>query len=161
MAESSATFRMVAIAAVTLVIGIFITSAVYDTVPSDDFTVDNESVTINYSETYTVENADIARSFYDNKTVYNSSDSELTEDTDYTFNTTSGELEFLDTADTTEGNEASITYSYEAPPEMASDTIGTVGSAFTLGAVAIIVLVAALILNLLGGLGGGRGGGMQ
>lgn len=41
----------------------------------------------------------------------------------------------------------------------ASDTVqGTTGNAFTLGAVAIIVLVATLILGLIGsGLGGGGG----
>jgi hypothetical protein len=44
----------------------------------------------------------------------------------------------------------------------ASDTVqGTTGNAFTLGAVAIIVLVATLILGLIGsGFAGGGGGGM-
>lgn len=38
--------------------------------------------------------------------------------------------------------------------EATNTTVDTTGSAFTLGAVALIVLVAALILNLIGGIGG-------
>ena len=46
-------------------------------------------------------------------------------------------------------------------PELANSTetvVSTTGSAFTLGATAIIVMVASVILGLVGGFGGRRGG---
>lgn len=79
----------------------------------------NESVVIDYDSSTRVSAAmsRYTQGFEDNETVYNSSGAELVEGTDYTWNTTSGAVTFKNTANTTEGNTANVTYTYQQNTE--------------------------------------------
>lgn len=146
-------FKQVVTLAILLIVGVYLVGAVYGSVPaSETTTVTNESVTINYSTSIQVSET-YGETYFDNETVYNSSGAELTEGTDYEWYPDNQSLRFYSTTSTTEGNEANVTYSFDAKPGMARSAIGPISSSFALGAVAVIVAVAALILALVSGFG--------
>lgn len=84
---------------------------------SEPHTVTNETITVDYSTPQQVDSADIAWSFADDETVYNSDGEELAEGSDYEWNTSTGEVDWQTSNSTTDGEEATITYTYFAPPE--------------------------------------------
>jgi len=142
-----------------LIVGLYLVSSVFGAIPaSEHHNITNESVTQNVGNWVKLKNASIARKTYGNETVYNSSGTKLTAGTDYKFATSNTSIEFLSSGSTNNGSAANVSYSFDARPASARNSIGTIGQAFTLGAVAVIVLVAALILSLIGsGMSGGGG----
>jgi len=144
--------------AVMLLVGVFVVASVFGSIPATATTVvTGESITIDYDNTTTVDET-YGESYYDNETItYNGTT--LTEGTDYEWYPSNQSVKWYSTTDTDDGATAEIDYAFDHKPDMARNSIGTIGSAFTLGAVSIIVLVASLILGLVGGFGnGGRRG---
>lgn len=146
-------FNKVVAVAVTLIVGVYVVAAIFGTMPAFALTtVTNESVTVDYGNSTQVDET-WGENYLENETVYNSNGAELTEGTDYEWYTSNQSVYWYNTSNTTDGANASITYSFEHKPDAARQSIGTIGSAFTLGAVAIIVLVASLILAMVAGFG--------
>ncbi|GAA0304000.1 hypothetical protein GCM10009066_17460 [Halarchaeum salinum] len=81
----------------------------------------------------------------------------LSEGTDYEWYPSNQSVYWYGTTNVSDGGTASITYSFDHKPETARRSIGTISSAFSIGAVAVITLVASVILGLVGGFGGSRG----
>jgi hypothetical protein len=79
--------------------------------------------------------------FNDTVTVYNSSDVELTEGTDYEWNSTDGTILFTNTASTSDGAAANITYQYQENTEAVKTLDGPVGA--VVSAVGELPLLAA------------------
>lgn len=155
---ASARFQSVVGGAVVLIVGLYIVASLFGTMPADEFhQVENESLTqdvgnwTQVSETY-------GSHYYENETVNNSSNTTLVEGTDYEWNPDNQSVYFYATANTNDGATAYVTYSFDAKPEMARTSVGTIGDAFSLGAVAVLVFVAVFILQTLGGFSGAGGG---
>ena len=135
-----------------LLIGFFLTSALWGAIPAtEQVTVTNETVTQDVGNWTAVDAADKegVKGFLDNEVVYNSSDTELTEGTDYEWNETDGTIKFLSTASTTDGNNANITYTYDYMGDDQVSTVQRISQAMLLGGVVIIVLFAAVVLRVL------------
>lgn len=132
-------------------------------VPTDDFT-ENTTVTINYSETYDL-GPDDANKWYDDEVVKAEDGTLLEEDKDYTWETSNGTLEFFDTSRTTEGNNATVNFTYGTnPPEQETvegfiGSIGFVAGMFVL-VVGGLVIVGGVVgfVRTVGSSGPGRGG---
>ena len=147
-------FGQLAVVMVMLITSIFVVSAIYDTTPDDSFTEENESVTVTLDTWTELGYAGVATSSTDDEAVYNAAGTLLVEGTDYEYEPSNVSIQFLSSSvDVSEDEEATVTYNYEAKPELARDVMPTISSAFTLGAVAGIVLIAAMILGLVGGFG--------
>lgn len=147
-------FGQLAVVMVMLITSIFVVSAIYDTMPDDSFTEENESVTVALDTWTELGYAGVATSSTDDEAVYNATGTLLVEGTDYEYEPSNVSIQFLSSSvDVSEDEEATVTYNYEAKPELARDAMPTISSAFTLGAVAGIVLIAAMILGLVGGFG--------
>lgn len=90
--------------------------------------------------------------FNDTVTVYNSSDVELEEGTDYEWNETDGAIYFYDTASTTDGNSANITYDYYENTEEVKEISGPIGvltrgvgqMGYFAGGIALVIFLLAL-----------------
>lgn len=136
----------------TLLIGFFLTSALWGAIPAtEQVTVTNETVTQDVGN-YTAVSAagdEGVKGFLDDEVVYNSSDVQLTEGTDYEWNETDGTIKFLSTTDTTDGANANITYTYDYMGDDQVATVQRISQAMLLGGVVIIVLFAAVILRVL------------
>lgn len=152
-------FNSVVTVATMLIVGLFVVSTIYGTMPaSETVAVTNESITIDVGNATQVDET-YGTSYDKDETVYNSSGVRLTEGTDYQWYTDNQSVVWYSTSSVTDGATANISYSFDAKPQMARTSIGTISSAFTLGAVAVIVLVASLILAFVSGFGGsGRRG---
>lgn len=157
-------------AAVIIIVGIFVLSQVYGTIPQDDvFSVTNstnQTVTVDYDQVQRVDPPDTAfdevKSLQDDEVVVNSTDGRpLQEGTDYEWNTSDKKIAFIGGVTTNEGTPVTLVYDYEARPALARDTIGPLGDSMVLGAVAVIVVVAAAILNMIGGFGSMNSGGRR
>lgn len=105
-----------------------------------DFNETNESITVDYSQTVQVDQTGDAFSYNDTVTVYNSSDAELVEGDDYTWYASNGSVAWFDTANTTDGEQASISYDYTAPPE-SNRAMGGVLKAVGIGLTMLLVLL--------------------
>lgn len=75
-------------------------------------TVENESLTVNYSDPSAVDPAEEALGFEPNATVFNASGAELANGTDYEWRPSNGTVAWFNTTATTDGESASITYEY-------------------------------------------------
>lgn len=146
-------FLAVVSAAVLLLVGVFVVGAIYEEMPAnDEVNVEGEGLVVDYDTPQKVDET-YGDKYYDDEQVYDSTGTALEEGVDYDWNPETQEVTFNDTAATTVGENATIDYNFDAKPEAARNSIGTIGSAFQLGAVSVIVLVAGLILNLVGGFG--------
>lgn len=81
-------------------------------------TIDNESLTVDYSVPADLEASDVVS--YGNATVFNSTGAELAAGTDYDYDQSNGTVQFLNTANTTSGNTATVTYDYETRQDAAA-----------------------------------------
>jgi hypothetical protein len=141
-----------------LIVGIYVVSSIYGTMPAMATTaVANESISVDYGNWTQVDNS-YGEHYYDNESVYNSNGQVLVEGTDYEWSPSNQSVKFYNTTDTSDGATGSIDYAFDHKPDTARNAVGTIGQGFVLGAVAVIVLVASLILGLIGGLGGGGRG---
>lgn len=80
-------------------------------------TVTNETIEQDVGNTSPVAVQEDVVSYGDNATVYNATGVELVEGTDYDWNTSTGEVAWQDTASTTDGANATISYAYDRPSQ--------------------------------------------
>lgn len=90
--------------------------------------------------------------FQENVTVYNATGTKLTEGTDYRWNQTDGTIYFENTASTTDGANANITYTYyentesvktiSGPLDVITTTLGRSG--YMVGALGLVVILLTL-----------------
>lgn len=153
------TLKSIAVAASIIILGLFVVSAIFGTMPADELNkVDNETITADVGNATQVEESYGAQ-YYDNETITNASGTQLQEGTDYDWDTDTGEVSWYDTANVSDGEEMSIDYAFDAKPQAARDSIGIISNAFTLGAVAVVVVVVTVVLATLGGFDRSIGGG--
>lgn len=122
--------------AVGLVIGVSMIGVLIPVVNDNvgEQTPDNESVTANIGEWQDLEGWDIDPN---SETVLNSTDTELTQGTDYEMNNTAGEIKFLSTASTSDGEAMQVSYTYQASSSTATTVLDLVALF-----VALVLLVA-------------------
>jgi hypothetical protein len=156
-------FKTAVSGAAVLVIGVYIVGALVGAMPAADTTnvaTVNETVGgFGYNNSVVVGPVDgsVAEA-YDNETVTEGG-IDLTEGTDYEYHASNNTLVFLSGGSLTQGDVVEVTLYYRPLPDSAAGALDTFGSAFTLGAVAVLVLFAALILAYIGSfgrMGGGR-----
>lgn len=121
--------------------------------PAEPRNVTNETLVQENDAYQFVDNAtrEYTAGFNDSVTVYNNSSVELSEGTDYEWNSTDGTIKFIDTAKTTEGDNATISYTYywntqnvrevSTPINTIVQAIGRTG--FLAGGLALVVLLIA------------------
>ena len=118
---------------------------------TDEFTVTNESITVDYTEPVPVDEPDVDLVTY-NETVnvYNSTDALLESDTDYVWHADNGTVEWIDTNATTDGETATISYDYDAPPESNQAAYGVI-QIISIGLVFIVfLLVGSWVFDVVG-----------
>jgi len=80
-------------------------------------TVDNQSVTVNYSTDSQLDATDVVE--YGDASVFNASGDALTEGSDYEYNSTNGSVDWLNTTATASGDTATVTFNYTTHQEEA------------------------------------------
>jgi hypothetical protein len=119
---------------------------------------ETDQVTVQYEGTVSPQPDQRALLYYDNETVTineTGTQETLTEGTDYEWDRQDGELRFFDTANTTEGDSANITYSYGTGREstgVVATVLGAVGQWF--GLLFLMIAVGA-VWKLSAGASGG------
>jgi hypothetical protein len=107
---------------VVVFVGFFLTMGVnlgFEQATKQD-TVTNETLTVDYDNEVSVSTS--AVTYFDNETVRNESYYELTEGTDYDWNTSTGNVTFYNTSETSGGEPAHVTYTYEKRDQAAADS---------------------------------------
>ena len=160
---SRVTQAVVLFAIVTALIatGVIAVSQAYQDTPTDVETVEDEQIVQSVDEWVHVDAADETgvTGFYDNETVRNQDGETLTEGEDYEWDTEAGAIRILDTANTEDGGEASIDYSYDKRPDDAVAMIGPLATVFDISGILPLVLAVAAVLSGLGVLSKSVGGG--
>lgn len=144
-------------AIVVTLLMITVSGAFADAQPTENFFVENESITqdVPGSTSVSVAGEPTTRGFADDETVRNSSDVILNEGTDYEWHTNNGTVQWFSTANTTDAASATITYNYTAPSEAAQGIIGAgITSYEVFGQSLLIIPVIVVVTLLLGGLVG-------
>lgn len=116
----------------------------------DDFDVTNESITVDYTDPVPVDERGTAYTYNETVQVYNSSDALLVEGTDYNWLASNGTVEWLDTANTTSGETASISYDYTAPPEENEAAFGIIEIVGTGLVFLLILLIGQWVFDVVG-----------
>jgi len=98
-----------------------------------------ESVTVDYNNSSVVSESGLRYS--DTVTVTNASGSELSEGSDYNWNAEAGELDFINTSSTSDGESATITYEYREASDQ-QRTVATVVQSLGLPLVVLLFLLA-------------------
>lgn len=143
---------------VILIIGALAVGAQYNDV-TNTYQVTNESITVDYQNATPVANADIAVSFNSTVTVYNASDVELVNNTDFTWHPTNGSVTWHDTANTVDGEQATISYNYTTQSSESRALAGVMSTVMRIGAYLTLVFVSVVLLGWLDLIPGtGRGG---
>lgn len=114
-------------------------------------TVTGEQLTVDYSNTSQVSPAGDAFRYQDDEVVRNASGSQLTEGTDYDWNTSTGEVTWYDTAATSDGETATITYTYYGHGELAGNQHSIQQQVFELLPWLVFLLAAFGVLGLFAG----------
>jgi len=119
--------------------------------------VTNESITVDYAQNVSVDTD--ADEYGTDPTVRNSSGAVLEAGMDYTWDADAGSVSWQNTSSTTDGEEASISYTYTERTQ-ATEVSWSVLRPF--GAIVWVIPFAAVMFGLirLSSLGGGRGGGL-
>lgn len=116
-------------------------------------TVDNETIVVEYDAYQQVDKAQskyTLRFHNDSVSVYNNSSAELVRGTDYEWNNTDGTIIFNDTPNTSEGENATITYNVTENTEGVQDVGGPITTVVeTLGKNGIYVAGFAFVIFLL------------
>lgn len=153
---SSAVIKIVTVGAM-LIIGMLVVGSVYGAAPTETGNVTAEEVTMNITDPVELDPGEDAFSYSETISVELASDgTPLEEGTDYEWDSETGEIQFLDSTTVTDGDNALVDYEYEAPIAMAQNLIGPLSSAFDLGSVLPIVIIAGSILFYLRGFGSGQ-----
>lgn len=147
--------------AAVLIIGIYLLAAFVGTMPASDEvrsdTVDVEIDGVGASNATVVGpvNGSVAEA-YGNETVEGPGGTTLDEGTDYEYYPSNNTLVPLEGGSLSAGDTVTVTLWYHPLPPSAAGALDTFGSAFTLAAVAVLVVFAALILNYVGAFGNSR-----
>lgn len=149
--------------ALLLLVGIGVAwsaGAAYQDTPAKVHNVENETIEVNFSSQTAVDAPGYTLGFYENETVYNSSGAELEEGDDYQFNATTGEVTWYNTAELTDGESASISYSYDAKIRTARALKNVIALPLRLALpaailIALVVAIAGLAIGLVRLSGGG------
>lgn len=123
-----------AVLAIVIAVGFVAISAAF-TASAVPHTVTNETLTQDVGNWTPVDEQD-AIEYQDNETVYNATDTQLVDGTDYEWNTTNGSVYWYDTASTTDGADATISYTYLEP----SESTNAVASLLSLGGRALMLV---------------------
>jgi hypothetical protein len=163
MPEVAKAVVLLAILTAVLGMGVSVISAEYQHTPTHVETVDNETLTQDIGNWTAVDAASEpgVTGFYDNETVENESGDQLVENTDYEW-ASNGSVKFYDTQNTSDGANASITYSYDSRPQQAATMMGPIAVMFEISGVFPLVVVAGAAFLAIGHLRNvslGRGGG--
>ena len=142
------TLGKLAALSVVLVIAVLATGAAQSDA-TRDFSVTNESVTVDFSNATPVDSTDVAVSFNDSVTVYNSSDTELTNGTDYEWHPGNGSVSWFDTPNLVDGETATISYTHQAPSEGSRELGGVLSTAFRGGALLLLLFAGLAVLDWL------------
>jgi len=97
-------------------------------------TVENESLVQQVGIWQLTDKAEseFTQSFSNHTTVYNNSSAELVRGTDYEWNATDGTIKFLSSPNTTDGENATITYEVTENTEAVQNTDGVIDSILTI-----------------------------
>jgi hypothetical protein len=142
-----------AVITVTLVLIVLNTIMSLGIIAGETSTVTNESITVDYGNlTYVSQDAG---SYDSNVMVYDSGDTELTEGMDYDWYANNGSVGWYNTTETTDGETATITYSYTTGgtgpyASVIDDVTNLSGAAFAILIVGFVVLAANAVLNYFG-----------
>lgn len=104
--------------------------------------VANEQLTVNYSVESGVDEPQYVRTYLDNETIVDSGGTTLTEGTDYEWNTSVGNVTWIDTTETSEGETVTIDYAYRQPTDGTRLTAGIMG--IFGGLIGVLLLVAGV-----------------
>lgn len=133
-----------------LIFGLFmiiaVANAAYADTPESVVTVDNETVTQQVGEYQAADGASDDRfvTAYDNETVYNASGTELEEGVDYVWNDTDATILFKDTARTSDGGSADVSYAYDAKSADTARFHGIIKP--TIGVMPVLVFVGVFLV---------------
>lgn len=139
-----------------LVVAVLAVGAAY-TGSADSFAVTNESVTVDYSTSTQVDAVTDAVSFESAVTVRNTSDVELANGTDYVWHPGNGSVSWIDTAQTSNGEAASISYNYTAPDSRSRALAAVLELPFKSLGFLLLLLGGLALLSFFSGLPGGGG----
>lgn len=117
----------------------------------DAESVTNESITVNYSDTVQVSQTGWGYEYNDSVTVYNSSGVELVDGTDYEWYQDNGSVAWFDTPDTTDGETATISYTYEKPPESSKAMATTVSALGGVLGMLLFAVIGSWLFDIVGG----------
>jgi len=109
------------------------------------FAVDGEDMTVDYTDVVPVDEQPDDAEYNQSVTIINSSDVELTDGTDYEWDATNGEVTFINTNSTTDGETVAIDYQYRATPEETK----AFGGAIEVVGIALIFIMALLAVQWL------------
>jgi len=133
--------------AIMLIVGIMVFGSIYDSMPTDV----TQSVT---AETFTTGvwgqyvQLDHTNIVNNSESVYNSTTT-FTKAGNWTLNATDGTIATVVNSSILNSTAYSISYTWTGISEMATDVIPTIGSAFTLASIIVIVMAAGAILLVL------------
>lgn len=141
------TVLIVIIGAVSLYVGLLVTSTTADSMPyENNETITNETWTVNVG-TYVELNEEPIKD--GSETVYNSTGSVMVKGTDYEIGYDNGTIKALSGGDLTDANTAEITYTHLYRSSTFLTIEGNVNSAFVLVGVGFIVIAAGFIIAAL------------
>lgn len=137
---------------VVVVAAVFATMLIADaalaSAATENTTVVNETITQDVGNWTPVaaSGSTFEQGFEPNATVYNSSDVRLTNGTDYRWSPTNGSVLFFSTANTTDGADANVTYSYQQNVEAVRNGWGPIAA--TVAALSRLAVVPFILFIL-------------
>lgn len=141
-----------AIVAVVLLIGVAGAAlGQSDRQAAEPQSVTNESLTVNYSAPTAVDNGEPRYGWNDSVTVYNASGNQLQDGTDYEWNSSTGEVTWFNTSATTDGETASISYTYEQRDATTAGLASLFGGGYYVLGLLVLVIGIGLVRELTGG----------
>lgn len=131
---------MVVVIAIVMLTGFaWAIGAGYADSSESQYSVTNETLTVDVENWTEVQNASKPYEFYDNETVYNSSGAQLEEGFDYEFDTDNGSVYWYNSSRVTDGADASISYSYVQKRQAARAIFGIFQTSAQAMSVAILL----------------------
>lgn len=115
---------------------------------AEEFTAE-ETTTVDYSTNYTLQNDDVYRHV---QLTIHFNGTELSEPDDYVFDENDSEVDWQPSTDTTDGEDATLNYTYEDHSEQTQDFAAILGTAGTwIGLLLMIAALGYLMVLLFGG----------
>lgn len=118
--------------------------------------VTNESITVDYANETPVDAPAATVGFSDHVTIHNSSDAQLVGNgTDYDWNATTGNVSWINTTNTTDGETAAISYEYDIRPEQTRIAAALLRPFSWVALIFLLVTFGAAVYYTFGGFMGG------